>query len=58
VERAWLCLGTKSKDGRYQAAAYVYRPDGTRHRQFVYGKTRDEVADKLTDGTCSASGES
>ncbi|WP_369234723.1 tyrosine-type recombinase/integrase [Streptomyces sp. R21] len=40
---------TKRKDGRYQAAAYVYRPDGTRHRQFVYGKTRDEVADKLTE---------
>jgi integrase len=40
---------TKRKDGRYQAAAYVYRPDGTRTRQFVYGKTREEVADKLTE---------
>jgi integrase len=40
---------TKRKDGRYQAAAYVYRPDGTRTRKFVYGKTRDEVADKLTE---------
>ncbi|MEV6259279.1 tyrosine-type recombinase/integrase [Streptomyces sp. NPDC051784] len=39
---------TKRTDGRYQAAAYVYRPDGTRTRQFVYGKTREEVADKLT----------
>ncbi|MER7965315.1 tyrosine-type recombinase/integrase [Streptomyces ardesiacus] len=40
---------TKRKDGRYQAAAYVYRPDGTRTRRFVYGKTREEVADKLTE---------
>ncbi|MFF8905975.1 tyrosine-type recombinase/integrase [Streptomyces olivaceoviridis] len=40
---------TKRKDGRYQAAAYVYRPDGTRTRKFVYGKTREEVADKLTE---------
>ncbi|MCT9090486.1 site-specific integrase [Streptomyces sp. ASQP_92] len=40
---------TKRKDGRYHAAAYVYRPDGTRVRKFVYGKTRDEVADKLTE---------
>ncbi|MCX5362371.1 site-specific integrase [Streptomyces sp. NBC_00124] len=40
---------TKRADGRYQAAAYVYRPDGTRTRKFVYGKTRDEVADKLTE---------
>ncbi|MFD1658123.1 tyrosine-type recombinase/integrase [Streptomyces caeni] len=40
---------TKRKDGRYHAAAYVYRPDGTRTRRFVYGKTREEVADKLTE---------
>ena len=40
---------TKRADGRYHAAAYVYRPDGTRTRKFVYGKTRDEVADKLTE---------
>ncbi|MFG2637141.1 tyrosine-type recombinase/integrase [Streptomyces sp. NPDC048362] len=40
---------TKRADGRYQAAAYVYRPDGTRTRKFVYGRTRTEVADKLTD---------
>ncbi|MEU3465952.1 tyrosine-type recombinase/integrase [Streptomyces sp. NPDC006733] len=39
---------TKRKDGRYQAAAYVYRPDGTRVRKFAYGKTRTEVAEKLT----------
>ncbi|MFF4147503.1 tyrosine-type recombinase/integrase [Streptomyces sp. NPDC001698] len=40
---------TKRADGRYQAAAYVYRPDGTRTRKFVYGKTRAEVAEKLTE---------
>ncbi|CAM5468391.1 site-specific integrase [Streptomyces pilosus] len=40
---------TKRKDGRYHAAAYVYRPDGTRTRKFVYGKTRNEVAGKLTE---------
>ncbi|WP_328922146.1 tyrosine-type recombinase/integrase [Streptomyces griseoaurantiacus] len=40
---------TRRKDGRYQAAAYVYRPDGTRTRRFVYGRTREEVADKLTE---------
>ncbi|GAA4797022.1 tyrosine-type recombinase/integrase [Streptomyces sanyensis] len=40
---------TKRKDGRYHAAAYVYRPDGTRTRRFVYGRTRDEVAGKLTE---------
>ncbi|MFI7357429.1 tyrosine-type recombinase/integrase [Streptomyces avidinii] len=40
---------TKRKDGRYQAAAYVYRPDGTRVRKFVYGKTREEVSDKLIE---------
>ncbi|WP_103546032.1 site-specific integrase [Streptomyces sp. SM1] len=40
---------TRRKDGRYQAAAYVYRPDGTRTRKFVYGRTREEVAGKLTE---------
>ncbi|MGW0553331.1 tyrosine-type recombinase/integrase [Streptomyces sp. NPDC002926] len=40
---------TKRKDGRYHAAAYVYRPDGTRVRKFVYGKTRDEVSNKLIE---------
>lgn len=40
---------TKRKDGRYQAAAYVYRPDGARARKFVYGKTREEVSGKLTE---------
>ncbi|WP_245205605.1 tyrosine-type recombinase/integrase [Kitasatospora sp. RG8] len=37
------------KDGRYAAAAYVYKPDGTRTRKWVYGKTRTEVANKLTE---------
>lgn len=40
---------TKRADGRYQAAAYVYRPDGTRVRKFVYGRTRDEVSGKLIE---------
>jgi integrase len=40
---------TKRTDGRYHAAAYVYRPDGTRVRKFVYGKTREEVSGKLTE---------
>ncbi|WP_033820889.1 tyrosine-type recombinase/integrase [Kitasatospora sp. MBT63] len=39
----------RRKDGRYVAAAYVYKPDGTRTRKWVYGKTRAEVADKLTE---------
>ncbi|MFD7321391.1 tyrosine-type recombinase/integrase [Streptomyces sp. NPDC059875] len=40
---------TKRSDGRYQAAAYVYRPDGTRTRKFVYGRSRDEVSGKLIE---------
>jgi integrase len=40
---------TKRADGRYAAAAYVLKPDGTRTRKWVYGKTRTEVADKLTE---------
>lgn len=40
---------TKRSDGRYHAAAYVFRPDGTRVRKFVYGRTREEVAGKLTE---------
>ncbi|MEY9841220.1 tyrosine-type recombinase/integrase [Streptacidiphilus sp. EB103A] len=39
----------KRADGRYVAAAYVFCPDGTRTRKWVYGKTRAEVADKLTE---------
>lgn len=40
---------TKRSDGRYQAAAYVFRPDDTQVRKFVYGKTRDEVSAKLIE---------
>uniref|UniRef100_A0AAU2JPR5 Site-specific integrase n=1 Tax=Streptomyces sp. NBC_00049 TaxID=2903617 RepID=A0AAU2JPR5_9ACTN len=40
---------TKRSDGRYQAAAYVFRPDGTRVRKFAYGKTREEVNAKLIE---------
>ncbi len=40
---------TRRKDGRYAAAAYVYKPDGTRTRKWVYGKTRAEVGAKLTE---------
>ncbi|MFI1335666.1 N-terminal phage integrase SAM-like domain-containing protein [Streptomyces sp. NPDC020845] len=36
------------KGGRWHAAAYVLTPDGTYKRRFVYGKTWDEVHDKLT----------
>ncbi|MEU9794876.1 site-specific integrase [Streptomyces sparsogenes] len=36
------------KDGRWHGAAYVLTPDGTYKRRFVYGKTWDEVHDKLT----------
>ncbi|MHA6631778.1 site-specific integrase [Pseudonocardia sichuanensis] len=43
--------GTISKraDGRYTAAIYVTRPDGTRGRKWIYGRTRAEVATKLAD---------
>jgi integrase len=42
--------GTVSKrsDGRYTAAIYVTRPDGTRGRKWIYGSSRAEVAGKLT----------
>lgn len=39
----------KRSDGRYVAAAYVTRPDGTRGRKWIYGKTRAEVAHKLAE---------
>ena len=41
--------GTISKraDGRYVAALYVSRPDGTRGRNWTYGSTRAEVAREL-----------
>jgi integrase len=34
-------------DGRWTAACYVLRPDGSRVRRSVYGKTRKDVADQL-----------
>jgi integrase len=34
-------------DGRWTAACYVLRPDGTRVRRAVYGKTRKDAADQL-----------
>jgi integrase len=38
---------SKRKDGRYTAAIYVTRPDGTRGRKWIYGRTRDDVAAQL-----------
>ncbi|MGW9068970.1 tyrosine-type recombinase/integrase [Streptomyces yangpuensis] len=37
------------KDGRWEAAGYVLAADGTRKRVRVYGTTRKNAADKLTD---------
>ena len=37
----------RRSDGRWTAACYVLRPDGSRVRRSVYGKTRKEVADHL-----------
>jgi integrase len=34
-------------DGRWTAACYVLRPDGSRVRRSVYGKTRKDVANQL-----------
>jgi integrase len=34
-------------DGRWTAACYVMRPDGSRVRRSVYDKTRKDVADQL-----------
>jgi integrase len=39
---------SKRSDGRYTAAIYVTRPDGTRGRKWIYGSSRAEVAGKLT----------
>jgi hypothetical protein len=38
----------KRADGRYVAAIFVTRPDGTRGRKWIYGRTRAEVAAQLT----------
>jgi len=35
-------------DGRWTAAHYVLRPDGTRVWRAVYGKSRKDVADQLS----------
>jgi hypothetical protein len=37
------------KDGRWEAAGYVLAANGTRKRVRVYGTTRKEAADKLTE---------
>ncbi|WP_322751929.1 MULTISPECIES: site-specific integrase, partial [unclassified Frankia] len=37
------------QDGRWEGAAYVLIPDGTYKRRRVYGKTDEEVRQKLTD---------
>ena len=37
------------KDGRWEAAGYVLAAGGTRKRIRVYGTTRKEAADKLTE---------
>jgi integrase len=34
------------KDGRWEAATYVLTSGGTRKRIRVYGRTREEAADK------------
>ena len=38
---------TKRADGRYQGAVYVTTVSGVRKRVFAYGKTYDEVAEKV-----------
>lgn len=38
---------TRRADGRYVAALYVDRPDNTRGRKWIYGRTRAEVAGEL-----------
>jgi integrase len=37
----------KRADGRYTAGIFVNRPDGTRSRKWIYGRTRAEVAAAL-----------
>ncbi|WP_328466639.1 tyrosine-type recombinase/integrase [Streptomyces sp. NBC_00448] len=39
---------TKRADGRYQGAVYVTTVSGARKRVFAYGKTYDEVAEKVS----------
>lgn len=41
---------TKRSDGRWQGTVTIGRnDDGTQRRQYVYGKTRGEVADKINE---------
>ena len=41
---------TRRKDGLYQASVSLGKnPDGTRHREFCYGRTKAEVLGKLQD---------
>ncbi|MEW2300870.1 site-specific integrase [Streptomyces sp. NPDC006655] len=42
------------KDGRWEAAGYVLAPGGTRKRIRVYGTTRKEAADKLTEAAAAS----
>ena len=42
---------SKRSDGRYTAAIFVTRPDGSRGRKWIYGRTRAEVAAKLAELT-------
>ena len=40
----------KRKDGRWQGAVTIGRnDDGSQRRQYVYGKTRGEVAEKMNN---------
>ncbi|WP_235922145.1 tyrosine-type recombinase/integrase [Lentzea tibetensis] len=39
----------RRKDGRYEAALYVFTPSGKRKRFRIYGKRRVEVAEKLAE---------
>jgi excisionase family DNA binding protein len=40
---------SKRSDGRYTAAIYVTRPDGSRGRKWIYGRTRADVDGKLAE---------
>jgi integrase len=40
---------TRRKDGLYMARYTVETPDGTRKRKTIYGKEREEVAEKLIE---------
>ena len=46
------------KDGRWCAAAYALTPGGGEKRVYVYGRTREEARDKLTEYRRSAAGTS